>query len=166
LLNPKTGEIRECPPPTPEYAISHLSMLFGFPEIFTELLDFARDEYPASVQNFMRVWLAYCRAYNGSPEVQRKEFGFEFPSSGWNQSHSTLTALAAVEQKSDELGKAAWEQFFNTDGYKQAHEWRVAKTCPPEYFTTGEEAPWVFTNETARYGVSAIVNLANVRQYL
>ncbi|KAH6869540.1 hypothetical protein B0T10DRAFT_594585 [Thelonectria olida] len=166
MLNPKTGEIRECPPPTPEYAISHLSMLFGFPEIFTELLNFARDEYPAPVENFMRVWLAYCRSYNGTPEVQRKEFGFEFPAAGWNQSHSTLTALAAAEQKSDELGRAAWKQFFETDGYNQAHEWRMTKTCPPEHFSTGEEAPWASTNETARYGVSAIVNLANVREHL
>ncbi|KAH7139997.1 hypothetical protein B0J13DRAFT_677102 [Dactylonectria estremocensis] len=168
LLNPKTGEIRECPAPTPEYAISHLSMLFGFPEIFTELIAYARDEYPEAVANFLRVWLSYCRAYNGGPEVQRKEFGFEFPPGPgmWRQSHSTLTAIAAVEEKSEQRGKAAWEQFFKTDGYDENLEWRVNRTAPPEYFTVGEEAPWVFTNDTARYGVSAIVNLANIREHL
>ena len=50
LLNPQSGEIRECPPPTPEYAISHLSMLFGFPEVVAKLLDYARGEYPLTVE--------------------------------------------------------------------------------------------------------------------
>ncbi|KAF7556299.1 hypothetical protein G7Z17_g1520 [Cylindrodendrum hubeiense] len=168
LLNPKTGEIRECSPPTPEYAISHLSMLFGFPEIFTELLDIARDEFPSAVENFLKIWLPYCRAYNGGPKVQAEEFGFEFPDRPgmWHQSHSTLTAIASVEQNDDQLGKAAWNQFFQTDGYDQSHDWRVVKASPPDHFTVGEEAPWVSTNEAARYGVTAIFNLAKIRKYL
>ncbi|KPM43956.1 hypothetical protein AK830_g2604 [Neonectria ditissima] len=166
LLNPTTGDIRECPPPTPAHAISHLSMLFGFPEIFTEVLHVARDEYPAEVHSFKKIWLAYCRAYNGGAEVQRQEFGFEFPNAGWTQSHSTLTALAAVEQNSEELGRAAWRQFFETDGYTEGQNWRVASISAPECLNGGEEAAWAFTNETAQYGVSAIVNLANIRDYL
>ncbi|KAK7420751.1 hypothetical protein QQX98_002555 [Neonectria punicea] len=166
LLNPKTGDIRECPAPTPEYAISHLSMLFGFPEIFTEVLYVAKDEFPTPVANFKKIWLAYCRAYNGSSAVQRAEFGFEFPGAGWTQSHSTLTALAAVEQGSEEMAREAWRQFFETDGYTEKQDWRVAKVAGPECLNAGEEAAWVFTNETAQYGVSAIVNLANIREYL
>jgi hypothetical protein len=40
------------------------------------------------------------------------------------------------------------------------------KTSPPEYFAESEEAPWITTNKAARYGVSAIFNLANIRKYL
>lgn len=167
LLNTATGEIRACPPPTPEYAISHLSMLFGFPETVTELLDYARASYPSTVEKFRKVWLPYCRAYNGGSEVQLEEFGFEFPAHAtWRQSHSTLTAMAAVEDRSDELGRAAWKQFFETDGYSEAHEWVVNRCSPPEFFAPGEEAPWVRTNEAARYGVSAMVNLARVGKFL
>ncbi|KFX95039.1 hypothetical protein O988_06024 [Pseudogymnoascus sp. VKM F-3808] len=168
LLNPETGEIRECPPPTPAYSISHLSMLFGFPEIFTELLDYASDDYASTVANFkLKALLPYARAYNGGHEVQRQEFGFEFPDHAvWRQSHSTLTAIAAVEQKSEKLGRDAWDQFFRTDGYDCIHDWSIMKTSPPEYFAEGEEAPWITTNKAARYGVSAIFNLANVRKYL
>lgn len=175
LLNPTTGEIRECAPPTPQYAISHLSMLFGFPEIFAELLHYAKDEYPEVVGRFAKVYLKYCRAYNGSGPVQEEEFGFMFPPSAtWRQSHSTLTAYAAVQQNSDELARDAWNQFFGTDGHTQAgidgyqseHEWKVVKTGPPEYFGEGEEAPWITTNEAARYGVSAIFNLANIGKLL
>ncbi|GFF32557.1 uncharacterized protein YetA [Aspergillus lentulus] len=167
LLNPTTGEIRECPPPTPEYSISHLSMLFGFPEIFAEVLDYVRDAHPATVDRFMAVWLSYCKAYNGGAEVQRREFGFEFPDHAtWRQSHSTLTAFAVDQLKSEELARAAWDQFFHTDGYTEDHDWRVVETAPPEYFTHGEEAAWITTNEAARYGVSAIFNLANIGEYL
>ncbi|KAK6078957.1 protein yetA [Seiridium cupressi] len=174
LLNPSTGEIRECPPPTPKYAISHLSMLFGFPETFAELLDYARDGYPSVVENFMKVWLPYCRAYNGGSAVQLEEYGFEFPpSAGWRQSHSTITAFAAVEQNNDKLAKIAWGQFFNSEGsgnnsggYGKDHDWTVVNTSPPEFFCEGQEAPWITTNEAARYGVSAIFNLANLRTHL
>ncbi|KAJ5107132.1 hypothetical protein N7456_003807 [Penicillium angulare] len=167
LLNPKTGDIQECPPPTPEWAISHLSMLFGFPEIFAELIHYARHEHPETVSKFIKVYLSYCRAYNEGSKVQLEEFGFEFPADAtWRQSHSTLTAFAAVEQESNDLGRAAWDQFFTTDGYKASHDWSILRTSAPEYFTNGEEAVWVTTNEVARYGVSAISNLANIRKYL
>ena len=167
LLNPETGEVRPCPPPTPEYAISHLSMLFGFPEIIAELFHFAQKDYPDTVKRFMKVWLAYCRAYNGGPDVQRREFGFEFPPHAtWRQSHSTLTAFAAREQQNGQLAQAAWDQFFNTDGYRSDHDWSVKDCAPPEYFSTGIEAPWMTTNEAARYGVSAISNLAKIGEHL
>lgn len=175
LLNPTTGEIRECSPPTPEFAISHLSMLFGFPEIFAELLHYAKDEYPETVGRFENVYLKYCRAYNGGAAIQEKEFGFEFPPSAtWRQSHSTLTAYAAAQENSEGLAKDAWKQFFGTDGrtqagidgYQSEHEWKIVKTGPPEYFAEGKEAPWITTNEAARYGVSAIFNLANIGRYL
>lgn len=171
LLNPSSGEVRPCPPPTPEYAISHLSILFGFPEILAELFHYARAEYPEVIDKFLNVWLAYCRAYNGGPDAQEREFGFKFPASAtWRQSHSTLTAFAAVEQNRNDLGQAAWDQFFNfesnTDGYPIDQDWTVVKTSPPEYFRTGEEAVWVTTNEVARYSISAISNLANIRKHL
>jgi hypothetical protein len=115
----------------------------------------------------MKVWLVYCRAYNGGHEIQRKEFGFEFPDHAiWRQSHSTLTAFAAVEQRSVQLGNAAWDQFFSTDGYHQNHDWTVIEASPPEYFTSGKEAPWIRTNDADRYGVSAISNLTNIKKYL
>ena len=57
LLNPASGEIRQCPPPHTRICISHLSMLFGFPEIFAELIDYMRDLYPAEVESFMKIWM-------------------------------------------------------------------------------------------------------------
>ena len=167
LLNPSTGEVCACPPPIPESSVSHLSTLFGFPEIFAELLNYARYEYVPTFQKFLKVWLSYCRAYNGGPDVQLEEFGFTFPPHAtWRQSHSTLTAFAATQQSDDNLARAAWIQFFNTDGYSQNQDWTVRKSSPPEYFAEGEEAAWINTNEAARYGVSAISNLANIGRYL
>ncbi|KAL3476143.1 hypothetical protein BJX99DRAFT_247009 [Aspergillus californicus] len=169
LMNPSTGEIRPCPPPTPEYAISHLSMLFGFPEIIAEILDYIQDAHADTAARFKRAYLAYARAYNGGPQTQLQEFGFEFPAQAtWRQSHSTLTAYAASheEPKDAALAKAAWTQFFETDGYRRDRDLTILKVAPPEYFCDGEEAPWVTTNEAARYGVSAISNLATIGQFL
>jgi hypothetical protein len=167
LLNPSSGEIRACPPPTPEYAISHLSMLFGFPEIFAEVLDYMRDQHSAEVESFMTTWTRYCRAYNGSHDVQFKEYGFKFPlQATWKQSHSTLTAFAANWAKDGALAEAAWDQFFNTDGYDASHDWKITQISPPDYFSDGEEAKWITTNEAARYGISAMSNLANIRVHL
>lgn len=169
LLNPHSGEIRECPPPTPSWAISHLSMLFGFPETITEVLDYARSDYREIVAAFKtKTWLPYCRSYNASADVQKAEYGFEFPANDgmWRQSHATLTAIAAVEEGDGNLGKAAWEQFFLTDGYREDHEWTVLEVDTSEYFNSGMEAPWVLTNESARYGVSALFMLAHARKYL
>ncbi|KAJ5653932.1 hypothetical protein N7490_000935 [Penicillium lividum] len=167
LLNPSSGEVRECPPPTPEWAISHLSMLFGFPEIFSELFLYARSDYPETVERFMKVWLRYCRAYNGGADVQRKEFGFEFPSHAtWRQSHSTLTAFAAIEQNCQDLGQAAWEQFFTTDGYTIDYDWGQYQALISGKKITSGVVVSLSTNEAARYGVSAISNLATIRRYL
>ncbi|RAL04661.1 polysaccharide lyase family 26 protein [Aspergillus ibericus CBS 121593] len=164
LLDLRTGEVRECPPPTPPYAVKHLSMLFGFPEIVVEMLDYAQTDSTSTMAQFTKVWLSYCRAYNGGSDVQRQEFGFEFPPQAtWRQSHSTLTAFAARHQGSKTLGQTAWHQFLNTDGYTRHHHWTVVETLG---LADGEEAAWITTNEAARYGVSAIFNLANVREYL
>ncbi|RAH42555.1 polysaccharide lyase family 26 protein [Aspergillus brunneoviolaceus CBS 621.78] len=167
LLHTKTGEVRTCPPPTRPYAISHLSMLFGFPELVSELVDYAESEHPAAVDAFLKAYLTYCRSYNGGADVQREEYGFEFPATAtWRQSHSTLTAFAARRGDDAEIARAAWQQFFETDGYTKDHQWTVTPTAAPTYFSEGEEAPWITTNEAARYGVSAIFNLANIRKYL
>ncbi|PWY72147.1 hypothetical protein BO94DRAFT_525629 [Aspergillus sclerotioniger CBS 115572] len=164
LLDLCIGEIRECPPPTPPYAVKHLSMLFGFPEVVAEMLNYVKSEPSSTMTRFTDVWLSYCRAYNGGSETQRQEFGFEFPAQAtWRQSHSTLTAFAARYQGSKVLGEAAWKQFLDADGYSRRHNWTVVETSG---LTDGEEAAWITTNEAARYGVSAIFNLANVREYL
>ncbi|KAL5323830.1 hypothetical protein ACEPPN_008372 [Leptodophora sp. 'Broadleaf-Isolate-01'] len=166
LLNPSTGEARPCPPPTPDHAISHLSMLFGFPEIVGEMLDYAgQDERCKTiVQEFKtKTWLPYCRAYNGGPEIQMKEFGFIFDcglDDAWRQSHSTLTAVVAIEENSAELARRVWKE-FGSDGYGVDHDWSIEKTANGE-----EEAKWITTNEAARYGVSAISNLAKIREFL
>ncbi|KAH7357175.1 hypothetical protein BKA65DRAFT_451300 [Rhexocercosporidium sp. MPI-PUGE-AT-0058] len=165
LLKPSTGEVRPCPPPTPDHAISHLSMLFGFPEIVGEVLEYAAqdDKCKIVVQNFKtKTWLPYCRAYNGGPEIQLKEFGFVFDcglDDAWRQSHSTLTAVVALEENSEEIARRAWKE-FDSDGYGAAHDWTVEKT------ENGGEAKWITTNEAARYGVSAIGNLAKIREFL
>ena len=141
-------------------------MLFGFPEIVGEVLDYAAQDPDCkdTISAFKtKTWLPYCRAYNAGPEVQLKEFGFVFDvglDDSWRQSHSTLTAAVAVEEKSEEIARRAWEE-FGSDGYGKDHEWTIE-----EMDDGGEEAKWITTNEAARYGVSALANLAKIREFL
>ena len=88
------------------------------------------------------------------------------PQATWKQSHSTLTAFATKWAKDGALAEAAWDQFFNTDGYAASHDWTIAQISSPDYLSEGEEAKWITTNEAARYSSSAISNLANSRTYL
>ncbi|RAL11782.1 polysaccharide lyase family 26 protein [Aspergillus homomorphus CBS 101889] len=105
-----------CAAPTLAYAISHLSMLFGFPELVAELADYAEREHASTVSACLRAYLAYGRAYNGGPDAQREEYGFAFPPT------------------------AAWRQYLETDGYTEDHAWTVACTTAPTHFADGEEA--------------------------
>ncbi|KAJ5678074.1 uncharacterized protein N7477_003707 [Penicillium maclennaniae] len=153
LFNPTSGEVRECPRPTPEWAISHLSMLFDFPEIMAELFHYAQEEYPLVIQKFNKV------------TTQRVRLRVSF-TCDMETNSSTLTAFAAADSEpiDEDLATAACKQFLNTDGYTAKQDWRILQTSPPEYFSHGEEASWISTNEVARYGVSALVNLATLGQ--
>jgi YetA-like protein len=168
LLNCDNGDILECKPPTPEYAISHLSMLFGFAEIFSEVLEAVAEVNPNVAQKFQQAYLKYCRAYNGGAEVQTAEYGFLFPGQGgmWHQSHSSLQAYAANVEENTGLAKSAWHNFFASDGYNETTSWEIQAVTIPNHFANGEEATWLSTNGVARYGVTAIHNLARIRQFL
>ncbi|KAK9457086.1 hypothetical protein V1511DRAFT_496161 [Dipodascopsis uninucleata] len=168
LLNVKTGEIQEVSPPTPEYNISHLSMLFGFPEAFSESIDAIADVDKLTADKFRLEYFKYGKAYTGDKAIQIKEFGFEFPAdrTSWKQSHSTLTADIAAYEESKDIALAAWNQFFHTDGLNSDIDWEAKNIYPPECFVEGEEAAWLSTNHAARYGVSAIHNLGRIRQFL
>jgi hypothetical protein len=149
-------------------SVSHLSSLFGLPEICAELI--ALD---LGVPGFERAWLDYCRLYLAPPEQQEAETGQRLSGISLIQAHSRLTAYAAARIGDAGLAAWAWRKFARDEGDQlnsnplQRHEnWETALVDGPEVPAPVREAPFVSTNDAAQYGLAAICNLALIGEHL
>ncbi|NUP02157.1 MAG: Tat pathway signal sequence domain protein [Nonomuraea sp.] len=141
--------------------VSHLSSLFGLPEICAELIDLV------DVPGFERAWLDYCRLYLAPPERQEAELGRALTGISLVQAHSRLTAYAAARTGDAELAALAWRKFFHDEGdqlnvnpLQRTPEWRLTTVEGPHVPAPVMEAPYVSTNSAAQYGLAAIAVLA------
>jgi hypothetical protein len=141
--------------------VSHLSTLFGLPEILAELIPLFGDE----AAGFERAWLQYCDLYNASGEAKQQALGRRVPRTGQVGAHSKLTAYAASRRRDSALAERAWREFSSgwpTDWYAG----RVQRVEPPDVLTSVEEAPWVTTNDASQWSLAAIANLALISDAL
>lgn len=136
--------------------VSHLSAVFGLNELCAELID------QVDMPKFEEAYYDYCRYFNATKAEQKARYGSDFGSLILFQGHSRLDAYAAVRTGDDKLAKRAWEKFFKSDGYTEASPWKTEKVDGPVTLVAGTEANWVYTNDTALYGLAAIENLALV----
>ncbi|MEV0600615.1 Tat pathway signal sequence domain protein [Streptomyces sp. NPDC050315] len=135
-------------------SVSHLSAVFGLNELCAELIDLVDND------KFERAYLDYCRYYNATKAEQKARYGTDFGSLNLFQGHSRLDAYAAHRTDDDKLARRAWEKFYRSDGYKESAPWKTEQVTGPVALVPGSEADWVFTNDTALYGLAAIENLA------
>ncbi|MFJ9060800.1 Tat pathway signal sequence domain protein [Streptomyces sp. NPDC102409] len=142
----------------PVVSVSHLSAVFGLNELCAELIDLVGTDVPA----FEAAYLDYCRYFNATKAEQAERYGANFGSLILFQGHSRLDAYAAVRTGDEKLAARAWEKFYNSDGYKESAPWKTEKVTGPVTTVPGTEANWVYTNDTALYGLAAIENLALV----
>ncbi|MFE6187825.1 Tat pathway signal sequence domain protein [Streptomyces sp. NPDC056465] len=140
----------------PVVSVSHLSAVFGLNELCAELIDLVGADVPA----FEEAYLDYCRYFNATKAEQAARYGADFGSLILFQGHSRLDAYAAVRTGDGTLAARAWEKFYNSDGYKESAPWKTEKVTGPVTTVPGTEAAWVYTNDTALYGLAAIENLA------
>ncbi|WP_329226766.1 Tat pathway signal sequence domain protein [Streptomyces sp. NBC_01460] len=140
----------------PVVSVSHLSAVFGLNELCAELIDLVGADVPA----FEESYLDYCRYFNATKTEQAERYGTNFGSLILFQGHSRLDAYAAVRTGDEKLAARAWEKFYNSDGYKESAPWKTEKVTGPVTTVPGTEANWVYTNDTALYGLAAIENLA------
>ncbi|MET7985247.1 Tat pathway signal sequence domain protein [Streptomyces sp. NPDC005281] len=138
----------------PVVGVSHLSAVFGLNELCAELVDLV--DMPA----FKEAYLDYCRYFNATKAEQAARYGANFGSLLLFQGHSRLDAYAAVQTGDARLAARAWVKFYNSDGYTESSPWRTEKLTGPLTLVPGSEAGWVYTNDTALYGLAAIENLA------
>ncbi|WP_329307312.1 hypothetical protein OG322_32025 [Streptomyces sp. NBC_01260] len=114
----------------------------------------------------MEAYLDYCRYFNATKAEQAARFGSDFGSLLLFQGHSRMDAYAAVQTGDEKLAARAWEKFGNSDGYKGIRPLEDREGERPGHHVPGSEATWVYTNDTALYGLAAIENIAPVGDHM
>ncbi|GAA4671936.1 hypothetical protein [Phytohabitans rumicis] len=144
--------------------VSHLSAVFGLPEIVAELIDL-----DLGLPRFERAWLDYCRLYLASPEQQAAEVGQPLRGISLVQAHSRLTAYAAARTGDARLAELAWRKFLHDEGdqlnqnpLQREPHWRLTRIDGTGVLMPVDEAAFVSTNDAAQYGLAAIQLLALV----
>ena len=146
-------------------AVSHLSAVFGLPEICSELIDLDLD-----VPGFEKAWLDYCRLYLLPPEQQAAAVGQPLHGISLVQAHSRLAAYAASRTGDAELARLAWRKFFvdegdqlNRNAMQREAEWRTTRI--ESALMPVDEAAFISTNGASQYALAAIQNLALIPEF-
>ncbi|RZT10323.1 hypothetical protein SAMN05216319_1220 [Duganella sp. CF402] len=142
------------PDPGAKINVSHLSAVFGLPEIASELIRTVPQ--PA----FRDAWLRYCRLYSASPEQQKAELGQDLGKLNLGQGHARLLAYDAVQQQDHAQLKRAWAQFNEGRAGLRDKDLVSRRVKPPLVLNEVEEAPALSTNAVAQWGLGAIGMMA------
>ncbi|KAH8588939.1 hypothetical protein B0O99DRAFT_524083 [Bisporella sp. PMI_857] len=149
------------PPADPQnrgnVSVSHLSAVFGLPEVVSEAIEYYGSSLPAG---FKDAWLDYCYYFDASRAEQTSRYGVSFGSLNLYQGHSRLAAYASRERGNATLAKRAWKEFFASDGLKPTAAWNSTRVEGSAVLVPVDEAAWLSTNDLAQYGLAAIQNLA------
>lgn len=158
--DPDTG--RFTPPKEVGVGFSHLSAVFGLPEVIAELLELE------NVPEFEQAWLQYCRLSNLSPQERARELGASTDRPSLVEAHSRLTAYAAWKLKDKELAKRAWREFVGRPGSldRILENWQPRRIDPPAVLNPLDEARGVSTNGTSQWGLAAMQCVALLEELL
>jgi len=135
---------------------SHLSTMFGLPEVCAELIDLI------DIPEFKKAWLDYCRLYNAPKEEQQTALGSGYKDPGFVQSHSRISAYGSAMTGDDKLGTRAVSELLEDEWGVHGNAPRLEKMLStthyegPDVLNPVDEAPWVSTNDTAQWGLAAI----------
>jgi hypothetical protein len=135
-------------------SVSHLSAVFGLPEIASELIRTVPQ--PA----FRDAWLRYCRLYNASAEQQKAELGQDLGKLNLGQGHARLLAYEAVQRQDKATLARAWTQFHEGRAGLREQDLVSRRVKPPLVLNEVEEAPALSTNAVAQWGLGAMGMLA------
>ncbi|KAF4122017.1 hypothetical protein GMORB2_7610 [Geosmithia morbida] len=158
------------PPSDPDneglVSVSHLSAVFGLPEVISEALEYwGEEETPAG---FKDAWLDYCYYYGAGSVEQTARYGEAFAKSSLLQGHSRLSAFYYSQTGNTTVGERAWTEFYSnqTDSLVPNSTWTSERITAPYVPVPVDEATWVSTNSAAQFGLAAIQNLAWARKTL
>jgi hypothetical protein len=134
---------------------SHLSAVFGLPEVCAELIELL------AVPEFERAWVQYCELYNASPEDQQRALGKPLGPLNLQQGHARLTAFAAHRKGDAALAARAWREFdAGVAGIGPDKPFEARHIAGPGVLNPIDEVSWISTNTVAQWGLAAIECLA------
>lgn len=166
LYDPETWALGP-PPADPDnlgnVSVSHLSAVFGLPEVVSETIAYFGDNLP---DGFKDAWLDYCYYYHASAAEQTARYGVSFGKQSLYQAHSRLAAYAAYVTQNTSLALRAWEDFYTSDGIVQDTLWNTTRVNGSAVLTAVDEVEWLATNDIAQYGLAVIQNLAYISSAL
>lgn len=157
LENSTLGPPPADPNNTGIVSVSHLSAVFGLPEVISEAIEYFGDDLPAG---FKDAWLDYCYYFNATAAEQKARYGVSFGSLNLYQAHTRLAAYFAKEMGNATVATRAWRDFFKTDGLLPGAPWNTTHVSGADALIAVDEASWFATNDVAQYGLAAIQNLA------
>ncbi len=89
--------------------MSHLNMVFGYPEVAAELIQLF--DVPA----YKQAWVDYCTWYNADREARRDAIGVDVRSGNLPTYYSRLTAFAAYLTDDEDLAERAWDELLGSN---------------------------------------------------
>ncbi len=134
--------------------VSHLSAVFGLPEICSELIRTVPQ--PA----FRDAWLRYCRLYNATEAQQKAELGQSLGKLNLGQGHARLLGYAAVQWQDPAVLKRAWAQFYEGKAGLVDKDLVSRRVKPPLVLREVEEAPAISTNAMSQWALGAMGMMA------
>ena len=160
-FNLDTGEF--APVPADKMSVSHLSAVFGLPELCAEL-DTLFD-----VPAFRAAWLQYCVLYNAPEAEQIAAVGTTLGKLSVNgklnleESHARLTAYAAARKNDPALAARAWREFYEGKaGYGMKKPLKSTRVSGPDAPNPVDDNFALNTNASSQWGLTAIQMLALV----
>ncbi len=150
-FNLDTGEFSIGKPDS--IGVSHLSAVFGLPEICSELITLV--DMPA----FRDAWLQYCVLYNATHDEQRAALGKDLGRLNLGEAHSRLTAYAAKIKRDRSLAERAWNEFYGGKaglGVREDPSSSVKRVTGPAVLNPVTEGLGMSTNASSQWGLAAI----------
>lgn len=135
-------------------AISHLSAVFGLPEVCAELIQLL------DVPEFKQAWLDYCELYSAPKEVQTARLGAPLRGNNLRQGHSRLTAYAAKVKGDPVLAKRAWVELMTPEYGPQVDKPQAKRIKGPAVLRSVDEAAFISTNGAAQNSLAVMQCLA------
>lgn len=131
--------------------VSHLSIMFGLPEVVTEVVELI------DVPEFKEAWIQYGTLLYASADEQNEQLGSTVKNPGSKVAHSRVMAYAAAQSGNEALKLNAAKSFF-TPPKKERRKpvFETKEISGTAVLNPVNEAAWVTTNDSAQWGLSAI----------